>query len=385
MRNITTKAIIIATLSMLAMSCSNSKATYNEIPLDDAIEKELLASEYIERLEYIPLQTTDESLMGNVMDIHYDDEYIIAKSRGRTYLFDRKNGNYIKQIGIRGRGPNEYSSYPYGANVDFDNNTIMALKNGNPIVYAFPSGNMVDELSNVSIKMSGIGKVAYVGNGVWVSGICNISGREHNSMIFFNNDGVVDSIANCYLYKADETSVNLNLNEIIMNRYDGKTFYKSLYCDTLYNITNRTLDPAWIFATSQSSSSLLALRSNLAKEGEQSEFVHLIRDIQENDNFLSYISTLKRETWRNIYNKKTQQLYKTKEKGMKNDLDGGLPFWSGFEPYNNTLIMAVDPSSLKEAIEANTIDSPQSKALKELMINVKDDDNPVIVIAHLKK
>jgi hypothetical protein len=78
------------------------------------------------------------------------------------------------------------------------------------------------------------------------------------------------------------------------------------------------------------------------------------------------------------------------QKGIINDLNGGLPFIPIYYAGNNLLVgiwWADDmKTTLTDKYFANqTIKDPQAhQKLKELLKTLKDDDNPVVVVAKLK-
>ena len=65
-------------------------------------------SEVAKSIEYIPLETTEESLIGHIVSILYDKDHIyIADRNGSIKIFDQ-TGKYQRSINRLGRGPEEY-------------------------------------------------------------------------------------------------------------------------------------------------------------------------------------------------------------------------------------------------------------------------------------
>jgi len=62
-----------------------------------------------EKIEIIPLETTDSSLLGDIYGIaFYNNHYYIGDSRGNyLFCFDEK-GKFVRKIGKVGQGPEEY-------------------------------------------------------------------------------------------------------------------------------------------------------------------------------------------------------------------------------------------------------------------------------------
>jgi len=105
--------ILILILCQLA-SCDNKKETItlNIIPLASTIGNYniLNLSEYAKEIRYIPLETNDSALVGDIRQISYENDKILIKDAFQNcFLFD-ENGKYCKKIGQSGQGPDDYVS-----------------------------------------------------------------------------------------------------------------------------------------------------------------------------------------------------------------------------------------------------------------------------------
>lgn len=85
------------------------------IDVESAINQpqELSLTDLGEQVSYIPLETTDESLvkLNSSSTLAVTDEYIyIADSKAPIICFDRKTGKYLRNVGGIGQGPQEYTS-----------------------------------------------------------------------------------------------------------------------------------------------------------------------------------------------------------------------------------------------------------------------------------
>lgn len=72
----------------------------------DEIEKGKIE---LDEVEYIPLETTDFSLLGRIDKVLYqkDKFYVLDKKTGGVYVFDRK-GKFLSSVCKQGEGPDEY-------------------------------------------------------------------------------------------------------------------------------------------------------------------------------------------------------------------------------------------------------------------------------------
>lgn len=77
----------------------------------DNIEREYMehASKIIKKVSYIPLETSDKCLIGDIEKLIYSQGYfyIFDNMSNRIYQFD-DSGRFIRQIGNVGKGPGEY-------------------------------------------------------------------------------------------------------------------------------------------------------------------------------------------------------------------------------------------------------------------------------------
>ena len=106
----------LSILSVLILSCSNGKS-FESLTESAAITVHLDSIQYvalkISNIRYIPLETTDECLLG------YADKILIRNNRiyvadfskaMSLFVFDM-NGKYLFKINKRGQGPGEYISF----------------------------------------------------------------------------------------------------------------------------------------------------------------------------------------------------------------------------------------------------------------------------------
>jgi hypothetical protein len=68
----------------------------------------VLLSEIAENIAFIPLETTDKSLIGNVCTFSFSDKYIVITDNYYQILLYSITGQFIRKIGSRGQGPGEY-------------------------------------------------------------------------------------------------------------------------------------------------------------------------------------------------------------------------------------------------------------------------------------
>ncbi|MBR7096708.1 MAG: 6-bladed beta-propeller, partial [Alistipes sp.] len=78
-----------------------------------ALKQNVSIDEYVKSYDgYVPLETTDASLVGNISKLLYDDGKLIVvdKENNKILVFDAATGKFLNCIGHQGRGPKEYIS-----------------------------------------------------------------------------------------------------------------------------------------------------------------------------------------------------------------------------------------------------------------------------------
>ena len=137
---------------MLALSACTSQP---KTPADSTLPVLDLSKEYPEvkvdihelgEVEYIPLETTDESIMRVGLYHYISNDYIIVQDLGVMQIFDRK-GKHITRFDHTGPGPKEYH-YIHGCKADFRAKELYIYDPKKIQVYSF-SGEWIRTVGNI--------------------------------------------------------------------------------------------------------------------------------------------------------------------------------------------------------------------------------------------
>lgn len=104
---------ILLTALLCLFSCVAERKSDNAFAPDllgEAAE-EIRYSQFVDSLEYIPLETTDECLIGKIKDVYIGRErvFVLDGKTQTVWMFDRK-GYYLNKLSRRGKGPGEYTN-----------------------------------------------------------------------------------------------------------------------------------------------------------------------------------------------------------------------------------------------------------------------------------
>lgn len=115
MKHITAKALtVIAALSLAACSTGGDEREGGVIDVAGAIAApQALTTDMLgKKITYVPLETTDSSLVGGSCSLVVTDRYIVMVPRreGNVQCFELASGRHVGALGHRGQDPDSYSS-----------------------------------------------------------------------------------------------------------------------------------------------------------------------------------------------------------------------------------------------------------------------------------
>ena len=145
------KLILVVTIMFSLYCCQNKKQAdvtigeYVTVSVVDNIKgnldnSELSLSYFVEKIDIIPLEFTDDCILREIRKvvIHDDNIFIMEpwnRRTGKIYRFDMQ-GNFLNSIGSRGQGPQELIEL-MDFSINEDINTVYMLDNAKQMVYHF--------------------------------------------------------------------------------------------------------------------------------------------------------------------------------------------------------------------------------------------------------
>jgi len=384
----------IATLFLFPLiffSCKSNQSTENVIKINSAQIQTLYMSDYFESIEYIQLETNDNCLIGINPVFYFTTEFIVTITpRSKECLvFNRITGKFIRKIGNVGQGPQDYSEIPSGIIVNEQAKTISFGRGDRLVEYSLTDGTWAPVETKVPRLLSN--KLAYVAKDLWAIGLTNPTGNNPNQILFFNRYEMIDSIPNHFFFKPKRNIFTSNPYECLFYCYDNSVYYKNLYNDTIFKIVNRKLQPEWVFEMKTSTHLLSQLREDPFELGNEMVKFQLLNNALETDEFLLFDISYQKQKNFYLFDKKQRQLKELSNGKFINDLDGGLAFWPTNTNRNQDLICVFQTFFMKDEINVTNIKEEDVKnisdfrKLKTLVSHLNEEDNPIVVIAKLKK
>jgi len=406
MNSVFLKFAKVVSLSLLAIlffcaSCSQSvkKRGNDGIPTIDIISnlsktQKVNLSVIASKIDYCILETDKKCLIDG-KNIYSSGDYFISISRNYCYIFERKTGKFIRQISQIGQGPEDYQ---YIFNLLIGANGHVCLLGNNQYLFFNLDGSLSHKINTKSRRLER--SIAY--EDYYVVCIHNSDGNSTIRIAFLDNKSgeIVDSIPNYRYYKRTTQSLAIE-NDYSFHIFNNELYYFDIYCDTLYQIKDFSLQPRYIFNTGGRTvpyESLDKGRIDIREfmEGrkyDRFENYIVINWMLEDVTFLYFTIEYRNLKYRAIYHKVENKIQimqpvsvpdprfiDTSTCGFENDLDGGLPFWPQQMISDKEMMCVYTAADLME-LDRSRITDPK---LKNVLNSLVEDSNPVVAIITLK-
>ena len=202
--------------------------------------KFLYASEFISDIEYVPLETTTECLIGRRPNINISENYIFVSAEPNCLLFSRQ-GKFIRHIGNKGNGPGDFTSIT-DVKIDEESGMVYLFSSFEKLLVYRISSEYVKKLDLIElVKSNGLpylGKVFHWKNDLFCSNIDLNSGKELYRFVVFTLDGdIVKFFPNYETF--DDKRFHSDYIRVDIFLFNGQIIFKEGATDTLFRITDK--------------------------------------------------------------------------------------------------------------------------------------------------
>ena len=415
--------LFCVTINLLACSSQKQVGEYPVIDILSSVEnyKHVYFSDYFSSMELIPLETSDDCLVtvypriseGGIL---INNDFIFMMGENSLYAFD-VTGKFLNPIGQMGQGPEEYVSLTSNNYFNTDESTIFVADGGTRRILEYDlGGKFIQTTPTPAVEGFPLSPSFYVGGNLFVGHIFNPGGKKVNKYCLFDRNGdIVEYFPNHFFFDRTVnffTNFDGAFNPMLV---DDRIYLKEHYNDTIYTLTHSMLKPTFIFgfgkyAISKEDMGIPTSVGWTSKKitlkyllGTPNYFFYsiLVPDLFSRPKakpiFYPTINKFLEDDSEvyGIYDiaANTNILLNTdahRQKGIINDINGGLPFFPRYYAGNGIVVDYWTAENMKEILNdeyfaTQTIkDQAGHQKLKEILKNMKDDDNPVVVIAKLK-
>lgn len=363
---------------------------------------EIKLSNVATNIEYIRLEFTAECPINFIFNVHITLDYIFVYSSNAQPLFQfNRQGKFIKKIGNLGRGPGEYMII---RDLTFDDVNKVIYINANykrKILKYDYNGKFLDDFP----VGDNVRRIDFIDKDNLL--IHRIAGVPLNSPDYFDY-GIIDQTGKIkylkkgisYLNLPREISLSL-ASESIVWPFNNSFMVYPINNDTIFEVTTKGNQAKYVINLGNYKFPPDIYYNINLKMQYLDRYVSLT-SLFETDNYLFLFFQYNQKFYSAQYNKKTKDLVLHNQKllypnkfaelfnnGLINDFDAGINVMP--IPLNKTQYYSVlYPVKVLDYFKSNPIVNryakfpDKKKVLENLLISLKKEDNPVIMLINLK-
>jgi hypothetical protein len=398
------KSIFFVTI---IFSCKNENNKSNDqlkvfdlMKIPEAIDIKLSDLGFV-NIEYIPLETKEESMLPDIDGLSLilgnhriiaDDNYFLLKYWNLILKF-RSDGSFVGRIGTEGRGPHEYTvAHDIDVNPENFNIYLVSAWQKKFNVYS----DKGDFIRSFQMPIYAPVQFRFVdGNILTYSD--NLQGNIKNSFVLLDTNGLIlKNFPNKYPFTKHNNSAYGFARENLFYRFNNQLFKKEVYSDTIFVYKNMDFRPSFVIEVGEK---LINPKAREEYEGLEiaKKYVNPLNLFEFGDfvyyafmyDFVLYGDS---KLYGFLGSKETNfKAGINLEKGLINDLDGGPNIIPLTTKDDNTIVACIDAISLKSYVTSDAFKNSKpkypekKKEFEKIANNLKETDNPVLVLVSLKK
>lgn len=397
---------IYTCLLLLLLACGKEKSendliNISTIQFKGDLNSKLFMSSFVDTIEFIPLETTSENLIGEINRVIYrDGKYYMRTTRGmrdpKMQVFDAK-GRSSYLIGKRGSGPEEYVDFK-----DFildENNNVYIIGYHENLMYNYKGiflyKNKTTEESIKECFRRNDGDLLMYNRGV----------LEHDCLLLSIVD--INGKLKKRFFKRSKKDVNCSDSRIewrSLAPYDSLCYFIYPCCDTIFLINNEDVSPAYLVDYGNKKLPLHLLNEEdelVAQDKKLSKVDDYVKmtAVGVADNYL-YVGSIDKSynAYLTLYSKKNQHALTGHKLVDDMFLKGNIiPITAKQIPHNmvgNDILFEIDPKYLINGYNGymSKISASEKKEFEEkfpqlfqMCTQMKEDDNPVLMRIRVKE
>lgn len=393
---------------LLILSCTTNKhesSKLTQINLNEGFSnyKKINLSKIANKIKYIPLETTNNSILSRITAPHDNvlfikEGIIVSDKNYNICLFDYR-GKYINSIGKKGKGPGEYLDASSITTIMNDSIVVILSGYKSKLYFYNLQGKFIKSLDvkNAPSMVKGYNSNKYIL--VHPSGrrfmtdyhtfkMCDFRNKnDNNNTLFFQR----------HKEKEFEKKKKLKKNAFKVSYYkiSDNYYYWEYNRDTIWNIKNNKVFPYYHINYDHKMPYKLLTEPHTFARGKKYNHLWRFYDTSRYMFFNFGSRGKKRVIYYDKLNKYCQGIrYKSKYNKLKfsffNDIDGGLDFWPTGVVSENKIFSIIYGYQLKKHLKENPLskelkNTEKGKKLQQLANNSSIDNNPILMIVNLKE
>ncbi|MFO7851736.1 MAG: 6-bladed beta-propeller [Bacteroidota bacterium] len=413
--------ITVTGLLLLFSSCADKNQSFKKLEEVDLYgayrgRSEVPVSNIASDIEYIRLETGEEFMLNDPHLVNVKDSLILFIGFRKIYVFSRHSGKFLYEISSFGRGPGEYS---HTTNIyDGDNDLFFVSYGSNKrdtnnyqVYYAHDfTGEIVKTVSKpILFNQDGdelpISRFWPLDDTLYAGYADNLSGNLPEKLVIFDRDDkFIKSFPNyntCTGYQDLNTFTISNNKGKFFNAGDTVRFYEE-HTDTIFDVNYKQIKPRHRINMGE-----LLFPYHMRISADTSEYPKYfqVNTMHESsafliftvsiDNFfnLAYYDKVKKET--KVCNMPSDpdfyrqtRFSRARCTGFVNDLDDFVPIGTDKNFYinrNDEFVTLIPALEVRRWFDSNPEKASMLPQHLRAFGDIREDDNPVVVVATLKK
>ena len=346
------------------------------------------ASDIIEDVILIPLETTPESLITFYRKVFfYDNKIYVLDDIGSEALFIYdNNGSHIKTIGKKGGGPEEFFIL-HGMCIDkYNKNVILYDNKKRKMMYFDLEGNYIKN-TNVNYRQTEQFAILPSNNMIAITssndGNFHLKDYDRYRLLYSDTTGNIFKFG-------FEFNDNINLprswSKIFFN--DDEMLFYQQYSNSIYSITDTLIREKYRIDCSNFTPFDIELITSFQSDDEYQDYLYsktnLASFMAENTNHLYFVVNDKKEDYKYFYDKRTGNFIGFKM--MNYDTEFFNAFNSNIFSYKDYFIgkaPAEELLKIKKARDQSV--NPFPDKINKMIESFEEDDNDVLILFKIKE
>ena len=346
-------------------------------------------SEIASDIEYIPFQTSEESLIRYINFFKTSNNKFYVNTLMDIICFD-KTGRYLYKLSKAGRGPGEYT-FIYDYDISSDDDFLMILSTRILSIFSeTENGFVFSKTLKINFQPSRIGFVP--GQNNILLSYSSFWGYEPYRNVLINMDGdTLDVRPNYYKYiKIGKSNMGIK-DENMTFKYNNSLYFKHYYSDTVFTVTRSGNIRQYLILDSHGKRLTPEARANSDYLEEHSSEMIFLGNIMEVSRYFFYRFYFESSAHYYIHDKFSNKKLEINSKTfLKDDISGGVNFEPKFCS-EGKFYSWVDALALKKYVSGDVfknsvVKNPEKKkTLKKLADSLNITDNQVLIVVTPKK
>lgn len=381
-----TKSIFL--LLFVSISCLNVEETSNsQLEVIDVFNaykhrKDLKLNTVVDQVEYLALETSTQSMTGQHLRVYLTPRYVVAISFRKMQLFERGTGKYIRTVSECGKGPDEYRNTKIQNGFDEDQQLFYADGWGNKLLSYNLEGKLIEKIkivnpnnsySTIHIPIDSVNYVGYIPNTICEDTILLYT--------FNNNKKIIKTFRNYYDCEKDPKVFRIILDGIFY-KFNKMVYYKDVYNDTLFQVKVDSLISRYKFNLDKYTPPYQ--KKFLLERQELVEYMQ-ITNLRESDRFLFFKLLYQAKKHFCYYDKSKKEINISNYNALIDDINGFIPISPKSINNNGEMVSYIEAMDIVDWFNDNQDKVGELPPNLKKFQNIKETDNPVIVIGKLIK